>query len=126
MAAQLAPLLGLPLIMHGARGYFMGMHHYLRTHPLFAGLDAPCLADGAFSEVLPAWAAEELPTAEIMAGCFTVPDGGRGVLWRGSVQTLPLGDGRLTLYQLGAGSRDGGVLGRYLLDTLVAWLLAGR
>jgi len=126
MAAHLAPLLGLPLTMHGARGNFMGMHHYLRQHPLFAGLDAPCLADGAFSEVLPAWAAEELPTAKILAGCLTVPDGGRGFLWRGSVQTLPFGDGRLTLYQLGAGSRDGGVLGRYLLDTLVAWLLAGR
>jgi hypothetical protein len=123
-AAQLGPMLDLPLVMHGARGNFMGMHHYLREHPVFAGLDAPCLADSAFAELLPAWAAEELPGAEIVAGCFTVPDGGRAFLWRGSVQTLPFGKGRLTLYQLAVVSRHGGALGRYLLDRLVGWLLA--
>jgi hypothetical protein len=108
--------------MHGARGNFMGMHHYLRQHPLFDGLGAPCLADGVFAEVLPAWAIEELPGAEIVAGCFTVPDGGRGFLWQASLQTLPLGRGRLTLCQLQLGQRHGGALGGYLLDTLLAWL----
>jgi hypothetical protein len=122
-AERLGPLLDLPLAMHGARGNFMGMHHYLRAHPIFAGLHAPCLADSAFADVLPAWAADELSGAEILAGCFTVPDGGRAFLWRGSVQTLPFGQGRLTVYQLGVGSRRGGALGRYLLDRLVGWLL---
>jgi hypothetical protein len=117
-------MLDLPLVMHGARGNFMGMHHYLREHPIFASLGAPCLADSSYAEALPAWAAEELPGAEVVAGCFTVPDGGRAFLWRGSVQMLPFGRGRLTLYQLAVGSRHGGTLGRYLLDRLVGWLLA--
>lgn len=121
-AAQLEPLLGLPLRMHGARGNFMGMHHYLREHSLFDGIGGPCLADGVFAEVLPAWAVEELPGANVLAGCFTVPDGGRGFLWRASVQTLAFGRGRLTLYQLGIGTRAGGALGRHLLDGLVRWL----
>ena len=100
----------------------MGMHHYVREHPIFEGVGAPCLADGVFSEVLPAWVVEELPGAEVAAGCFTVPDGGRGFLWRASVQTMPLGAGRLTLWQLGLGRRQGGALGQYLLDMLVGWL----
>jgi hypothetical protein len=108
--------------MHGARGNFMGMHQYVRDHLLFAGLGAPCLADSTFAEVLPAWAVEELPGAEVLAGCFTVPDGGRGFLWRASVQTGPLGRGRLTLWQLALGQRQGDALGRYLLDGLVSWL----
>lgn len=125
-AGQVATLLDLPIRLHGARGNFMGMHHYLRDHPLFAGLGAPGLADDAFADVLPAWALAELPGAEIPAGCFTVPDGGRAFLWRGSVQTLPFGRGRLTVYQLRASHRQGGALGRYLLDTLCAWLDTGR
>jgi hypothetical protein len=125
-AEQLASLVGLPIRLHGARGNFMGMHHYVRDHPVFAGLGAPCLADGAFAEVLPAWALEEIPGATIMAGCFTVPDGGRAFLWQASVQTLPFGRGRLTFYQLQAHHRHGGALGRYLLDTLSAWLRTGR
>ena len=100
----------------------MGVHHYVREHPLFIGLGAPCLADSTFAEVLPGWVLEELPGAEVPAGCFTVPDGGRGFLWRASVQTLPFGRGRLMLCQLGIGERQGGVLGRYLLDSLVGWL----
>jgi hypothetical protein len=124
-AEPLVSLLDLPLGVHGARGNFMGMHHYLREHPIVAGLGAPCLADASFAEVLPAWAAEELPGAEILVGCFTVPDGGRAFLWRGSVQTLPFGQGRLTIYQLVADSRQGGALGRYLLDRLVGWLRSG-
>jgi hypothetical protein len=122
LALKLATLLGLPLTMHGARGNFMGMHHYLREHPLFAGVGAPCLADSTFAEVLPAWAVEEVPGAEVLAGCFTVPDGGRGFLWRAHVQTLPFGRGRLTLYQLRVGQRAGGELGAWLLDRLVGWL----
>jgi hypothetical protein len=122
LAARLEPLLGLPLALHGARGNFMGMHHYLRDHSVFAGLGAPCLADATFAEVLPAWAVEELSGAEVLAGCFTVPDGGRGFLWRASVQTLPFGRGRLTLWQLAVGKRQGGALGRYLLDGLASWL----
>ena len=119
---RLEPLLGLPLRMHSGRGNFMGVHHYVREHPLFAGLGAPCLADSTFAEVLPAWVAEELPGAEVLAGCFTVPDGGRGFLWRASVQTLPFGKGRLTLCQLQVGQRLGGALGRHLLERLVGWL----
>ena len=45
------------------------MHHYLREHPLFGGFGAPCLADSTFAEVLPAWVAEELPGAEVLAVC---------------------------------------------------------
>jgi hypothetical protein len=100
----------------------MGMHHYARDHPLFDGVGAACLADSVFAEVLPAWVVEELPGADVLAGCFTVPDGGRGFLWRASVQTMPFGRGRLTLCQLGIGQRQGGALGRYLLDALVDWL----
>jgi hypothetical protein len=121
-AGQLAPLLGLPLELQGARGNFMGMHHYFRRHLLFAEVGAPCLADGTFAEVLPAWAMVELPGAEVLAGCFTVPDGGRGFLWRASVQTLPFERGRLTLWQLSSGPGRGGELGRHLLHTLTGWL----
>ena len=121
-AKQVERLTGLPLRMHSGRGNFMGMHHYVREHPLFDGLGAPCLADSTFAEVLPAWAAEELPGAEVLAGCFTVPDGGRGFLWRASVQTMPFGRGRLTICQLQVGQRQGGALGRYLLDALVGWM----
>jgi hypothetical protein len=122
VAARLEPLVGLSLTLHSGRGNFMGVHHYLREHPLFDGLEAPCLADEVFAEVLPAWAVAELPGAEIAAGCFTVPDGGRGFLWRASVQTVPLGRGRLTLCQLALAKRAGGALGGYLLDALVRWL----
>ena len=100
----------------------MGMHHYLRQHPLFADLGAPGLADATFAEVLPAWAIEEIPSADVLAGCFTVPDGGRGFLWRASIQTLPFEHGRLTLWQLRIGPRQGGALGKHLLDALVDWL----
>ena len=58
----------------------------------------------------------------MLAGCFTVPDGGRGFLWRASVQTMPFGRGRLTICQLQMGQRQGGALGRYLLDALVGWM----
>jgi len=119
---RVEPLIGLPLRLRSGRGNFMGMHHYVREHPMFAGLGAPCLAGSTFAEVLPAWAAEELPGAEVVAGCFTVPDNGRGFLWRASVQTMPFGRGRLTLCQFGIGQRRGGALGRYLLETLVGWL----
>jgi hypothetical protein len=125
-AEPLTSLLDLPIVVHGARGNFMGMHHYLRDHPLFADLGAPCLADATFAEVLPAWALEEIPGAEILAGCFTVPDGGRAFLWRGSIQTLPFGQDRLTFWQLGLGGRQGGALGAYLLDRLVGWLGSGE
>jgi hypothetical protein len=125
-AKRVEPLLGLPLRLHSGRGNFMGMHHYVREHPIFEGVGAPCLADGVFSEVLPAWVVEELPGVEVVAGCFTVPDGGRGFLWRASVQTMPLGAGRLTLWQLGLGRRQGGALGQCLLDTLVGWMYEPR
>jgi hypothetical protein len=121
-AKRVEPLLGLPLMMYSGRGNFMGVHHYIREHPIFAGLGAPCLADATFAEVLPAWAVEELPGAEVLAGCFTVPDGGRGFLWRASLQTFPLGHGHLTLCQLRLGRRQGGALGDYLLETLLAWM----
>jgi hypothetical protein len=121
LSARIEPLLGLPITLHGARGNFMGMHHYVRDHPVFAGLGAPGLADSTFAEVLPVWALEELPGADVLAGCFTVPDGGRAFLWRASVQTLPFGDGRLTLWQLGLG--QGYAPGRYLLSMLVRWML---
>jgi hypothetical protein len=121
-AERLSPLLDLPLALHSGRGNFMGVHHYVREHPLLDRLGAPCLADSTFAEVLPAWAVEELPGAEILASCFTVPDGGRGFLWRASVQTLPFDRGRLTLCQFQLGQRQGGALGRYLLDTLADWL----
>ena len=121
-AKRVEPLIGLPLWMHSGRGNFMGVHHYVRKHSLFTGLGAPCLADSDFAEVLPAWVVEELPGAEVLAGCFTVPDGGRGFRWRASVQTRAFGRGRLTLCQFGIGQRQGGALGRYLLDALVGWL----
>jgi hypothetical protein len=121
-AQRIERLTGLPLGMHSGRGNFMGVHHYVREHPVFAGLGAPCLADSTFAEVLPAWVAEEIPGAEVLAGCFTVPDGGRGFLWRASLQTLPLGHGRLTVCQLRLGQRHGWALGAYLLDSLLAWV----
>jgi hypothetical protein len=120
-AKQVERLTGLPLRLHSGRGNFMGMHHYLREHELFDGVGAPCVADSVFAEVLPAWAVEELPGAEVLAGCFTVPDGGRGFLWRASVQTMRFGQGRLTLCQFGIGERRDGALGRYVLDALVGW-----
>ena len=120
-AKRLEAPIGIALPIHGARGNFMGMHHYLREHPIFDGLGAPRLADSVFAEMLPAWALEELPGADVLAGCFTVPDGGRAFLWRASVQTVPFGQGRLTLWQLALGQRQGGALGRYLLDRLVEW-----
>jgi hypothetical protein len=121
-AQQVERLIRIPLALHSGRGNFMGVHHYVRAHPVLAGIGAPCLADSTFAEVLPAWVTDELPGAEVLAGCFTVPDGGRGFLWRASLQTLPLGRGRLTLCQLQLGQRHGGALGGYLLDTLLAWL----
>jgi hypothetical protein len=121
-AEQLTCLLDLPIMAHSGRGNFMGVHHYLRDHPLFDGLGAPCLADSVLSEVLPAWTLEELPGAEVLAGCFTVPDGGQAFLWRGSVQTVPFGKGRLTFWQFGLGAQRSSALAAYLLDRLVGWL----
>jgi hypothetical protein len=118
-------IVGRPLSIHGARGNFMGMHHYRREHPVFESLGetgGAGLADGAWAETLPIWALDELPDATISAGCFTVPDGGRDFLWRASVQTVPLGQGLLTFWQLPLGDRRGGVLGGHLLTALVRWL----
>ena len=120
-SARLGRVLDLPLATHGARGNFMGTFHYVRDHPLFAGLGAPRLADEPFAEVLPTWALAELPGADVLAGGFTMPDGGPGFLWRATVQTLRYGRGRLTFYQLVLGP-GGGALGRYLLNRLPAWL----
>jgi hypothetical protein len=64
---------GLSLALHGARGNFMGMHHYRKAHPVFADVGGPGLADGTWAETLPAWALAELPGAEVMAGCFRQP-----------------------------------------------------
>jgi hypothetical protein len=125
-AGQLGPLLEVPLAVHGARGNFMGVYHYLRDHPLFAGLGAPCLADDAFSEILPAWALEEIPGAEILAGCFSLPDGGPSFLWRATVQTLAYGAGRLTFWQPVVGAHAGGALGGHLLRMLLSWGVASR
>jgi hypothetical protein len=125
LAERIGGLLQLPVRLHGARGNFMGMHHYLRDHPLFAELGAPCLAGAELAEVLPAWALAKLAGARALAGCFAVPDGGRGFCWRATVQTLPFGRGRLTVWQLRVGPRRGGGLGRHLLDALVDWMLGG-
>ncbi|MCC6177500.1 MAG: hypothetical protein IT305_19550 [Chloroflexi bacterium] len=117
-AERVAAVFGLPLAVHGARGNFMGVYHYLRDAPLFAGLGAPCIADSAFAEVLPAWTLDELPGADVAAGCFMMPDGGPGFLWRATVQTLSYGRGRVTLCQLRIGPRRGGALGRELYRRL--------
>jgi hypothetical protein len=93
-------VLGLPLRLDGARGNFMGMFHYLRDHPMFDGLGAPCLADARHAELLPDWALAEVRGASVLAGCFWMPDGGPGFQWRATVQTVVHGRGRLTLYQL--------------------------
>ena len=114
--------LEMPVVVHGARGNFMGMHHYRRAHPMFAGLGGPGLADGSWAETLPAWGLEEIPDSSVIAGCFSVPDGGRDFLWRATVQTVPLGQGRLTFWQLPLGQRRGGTLGGQLLPALVRWL----
>ena len=120
-AAQwLGPILDLPLMARAPCANFMGVFHYLRAHPIFAGLGAPCIADGACAEVLPAWALEEIPDADVLAGCFMMPDGGPGFRWRATVQTLPYGTGRLTFWQVQTAS--GGALGTYLLRSLVSWL----
>ncbi|MCC7367271.1 MAG: hypothetical protein IT306_02545 [Chloroflexi bacterium] len=121
-AERLGEILGLPLRVHGARGNFMGVYHYRRRHPAFEGLGGPGLADGAWAETLPAWALAELPDADIAAGCFSVPDGGRDFLWRATVQTVRYGAGRVTMWQLPLGQRRGGRLGAHLLDGLVRWL----
>jgi hypothetical protein len=124
-AEQVGALLDLPLAVHGARGNFMGVYHYLRDHPLFAGLGGPALADGAFADVLPAWVLEEIPGATVLAGCFSMPDGGPGVLWRATVQTLAYGAGRLTFWQMQTGAQ-GGNLGDYLLRALLSWADSSR
>src|SRR6185437_11086530 len=70
-AKRLGPALGLDLQPHGTRGSFLGYFHFLRAHPLFAGLPLG-VADEPFAEVLPATSLRELSGAEIAAGVVTV------------------------------------------------------
>jgi hypothetical protein len=120
-APPLAEALGTELQPHGTRGSFLGYFHYLRPHPLFAGLPLG-IADEPYAEVLPAWSLRELPGADIPAGVVTV-GANRAWAWFADVQTLPLGTGRVTLYhyQPHRAPADDPV-GIHLLANLVDWL----
>ncbi len=123
-AERLAGALGLELAAHGTRGSFLGYFHYLRPHPLFAGLPLG-VADEPFAEVLPAWSLRELPGAEIPAGVVTVGSA-RQWAWFADVQTLPFGRGRLTFYhyQPHRAPNDDPVA-QALLRNLASWLSRG-
>lgn len=96
-APRLGRAFGLQLNIQGSRGSFLGYIHFLRPHPLFAGLPTG-VAHEPFADVLPEWSLHELPGAESAAGVITVGAGSQWA-WFADVQTVPLGYGLVTFYQ---------------------------
>ncbi|MFN8522880.1 MAG: glycoside hydrolase family 2 TIM barrel-domain containing protein [Chloroflexota bacterium] len=125
-APALGDALGLPIAAGSARGNFMGVFHYAHPRGPFAGAEAVRLLDEADVELIGPWAVDEMPGAEVLAGCFSVADGASEVTWRATLQRLAVGAGSVTICQLGADPQAyGSSTVRDFCRRLVGWLSAG-
>jgi hypothetical protein len=124
-ARRLSRAFELQLNIQGSRGSFLGYFHFLRPHPLFAGLPTG-VAHEPFADVLPEWSLHELPGAQSAAGVITVGAGSQWA-WFADVQTVPLGNGLVTFYQYRPHRAPrGDVVAAYLLRNLTDSLVGAR
>jgi hypothetical protein len=83
-----------PAASAGGEGY-----HYIAPTPLFQRLPSGIVAGEVYADLLPAWSLSRLPSAQVHAGfAQLVPSSGQW-LFRGDIQSVPHGKGRLIFHQ---------------------------
>ena len=83
-----------PAASAGGEGY-----HYIAPSPHFNRLPSGIVAGEVYADLLPAWSLSRLPNAQVSAGfAQLVPASGQWV-FRGDIQSVPHGKGRLVFHQ---------------------------
>jgi hypothetical protein len=83
-----------PAASAGGEGY-----HYIAPSPHFARLPSGVVAGEVYADLLPAWSLSRLPNAQVSAGfAQLVPSSGQWV-FRGDIQSVPHGKGKLVFHQ---------------------------
>jgi len=83
-----------PAASAGGEGY-----HYISPTPMFQRLPSGIVAGEVYADLLPAWSLSRLPSAQVHAGfAQLVPASGQWV-FRGDIQSVPHGKGKLVFHQ---------------------------
>jgi len=80
----------------GGEGY-----HYLAESPLLARLPVNTVATEVYADILPAWSLSKVPGATTVAGFAELHAATGAWNFRGDIQILPYGKGKIIFYQYG-------------------------